>query len=85
MPDRNPSPHSADECNEKQIQRAVLALLLFEYPCPLTKSFLGDEIGYPDAVDAAITALIDAGLAWSEGEAILPTAAARHFEWLELP
>ena len=36
------------------------------------------------ALEEAISMLDVVGLLWREGSAVVPTAAARHFEWLEL-
>lgn len=82
----NPSQRSADEREDKPTQRAVLSLLLFEFPAQLTreqmkwKGLYGDE-----RMDQAIRNLDIAGLIWREGDYVLPTLAARHFDRLELP
>lgn len=81
----NPSSCSTDERQDKPTQRAVLALLLYEFPAQLTreqmkwKGLYGDE-----RMHQAIRCLDMAGLVWCEGDYVLPTLAARHFDWLEL-
>jgi len=44
------------------------------------RGFMGDE-----ALGPSLTALALVGLVFCEGEVLLPTIAARHFDWLELP
>lgn len=79
------SQRSADEREEKRTQRAVLSLLLHEYPAQMTRQdlicrgFMGDE-----GLEPAISRLALVGLLWCEGSVVLPTLAARHFDWLEL-
>ena len=80
------SQHSADEREDKRTQRAMLALLLHEFPKQLSREdlgFFGFERGEP--VQRAIENLVTVGLVWCEGPFVLPTLAARHFDWLELP
>lgn len=43
-----------------------------------------DGLGSTDDLDEAIEMLDLVGLIWRDGSALVPTAAARHFEWLEL-
>lgn len=45
--------------------------------------FFGLERGEP--VQRAIENLVVTGLVWCEGPFVMPTLAARHFDWLELP
>jgi hypothetical protein len=80
----NPSPRSADEREDKPTQRAVLALLLHEFPTQLTKDALRYKVGGGDERERAIRNLAVVGLLWCEGDFVLPTLAARHFDWLEL-
>jgi hypothetical protein len=76
---------SSSERENKGTQRAVLSLVLHEFPSQMTREhlecrgFKGDS-----ALDAALGALGDVGLVWCEGAFVLPTLAARHFDWLEL-
>jgi len=69
----------------RKIQRALLALALFEFPTHLHRSKLGWQITTGEALEQAITDLVIAGLLFREGDAMLPTLPARHFDWLELP
>lgn len=76
----------ADEREEKPTQRAMLALVLHEHPKQISREdmgFFGLERGEP--VQRAIENLVTVGLVWCEGPFVLPTLAARHFDWLELP
>jgi hypothetical protein len=41
-------------------------------------------LGSTDDLDEAIKTLDLVGLLWRDGSALVPTAAARHFDWLEL-
>jgi hypothetical protein len=79
----NPSQRSADEREDKPTQRAVLALLLHEFPAQLTRDDLKYKLGGGDERERAIRNLDIAGLVWCEGDFVLPTLAARHFDWLE--
>lgn len=80
----NPNPRSVDDERDWKTQRAVLALLLFAHPLPLTRERISDEIGDPDAAERAMVELTLVGLSWGEGKAVLPTMAAVHFDWLEM-
>ena len=66
-------------------QRAVMTLLLFAFPRSVSGKRLKQQIGDSDAVDKAVVELALVGLVWSEGKGLLPTLAARHMDWLELP
>jgi len=79
----HPSPLS--ERKHKQNQRALLALALHEFPTHLQRRTLGWQITTGEALERAITDLVIAGLLFREGETMLPTLPARHFDWLELP
>jgi hypothetical protein len=85
MPDRDISSGSFDERGEKKTQRALLAVLLREFPTQLTRDRLRTR-GFrePATLEVAIRNLAVTGLLWCEGEVMLPTLAARHFDWLEL-
>jgi hypothetical protein len=74
-----------DEREDKPMQRAVLALLLHEFPAQMTRDDLRWR-GFADseALMRAISSLALVGLLFCEGEIVLPTLSARHFEWLEL-
>jgi len=85
MPDRNPSQRPPADERDWKTQRAVVALLLFAHPMPLTQERLAEEIGDPDAVERALSELEMVGLAWRDLRGVMPTMAARHVEWLELP
>jgi hypothetical protein len=85
MPGLNPSPPSDGERGDKMTQRAVLTFLLAEFPARHTQTTLWwMGLGDLDTLDEAIKALDLVGLIWRDGSALVPTAAARHFEWLEL-
>jgi hypothetical protein len=79
----NPSPRPTGR-EDKNMQRAVLALVLHEFPAQLTRDELKWKgVGSGDPLEQAITNLALAGLLWCEGDVVLPTLAARHFDWLE--
>lgn len=79
----NPSQRSADEREDKPTQRAVLGMVLHEFPAQLTRDDLKYKVGGGDERERAIRNLSIVGLLWCEGEFVLPTLAARHFDWLE--
>jgi hypothetical protein len=66
-------------------QRAVLGLVLDAHPKSLTIPDLAAEIDQGDAVERAVRDLVGVGLLDCEGVTIRPSAAALHFERLELP
>jgi DNA-binding IclR family transcriptional regulator len=70
---------------DQPTQRAILALLLDAHPKSLTISALARQLGGREAVERAVDALASVGLLTRDGDAINPTAAAVHFERLELP
>jgi hypothetical protein len=80
----HPSQPSARERKDKQIQRALLALALAEYPTHLKRRSLGWQIATGEPLDRAIRELCAVSLLFSEGDTVVPTIAARHFDWLEL-
>lgn len=70
---------------DRSTQRAVLTFLLAEHPAPhsaLSLWWMG--FGDMDAVEEAIRLLDRHGLLCRDGGAVTPTAAALHFDWLEL-
>lgn len=76
----------ADERDDKRTQRALLAFVLHEFPAQRTRQELlyrGFEAD--DGLGEAIAMLVTVGLLWCEGDVVLPTISARHFDWLELP
>lgn len=78
------SSRSRSEREDKRTQRAVLALLLAEFPAQISRldlAFFG--FGQDESVKQAIDNLVLVGLVWCEGPFVLPTLAARHFDWLE--
>jgi len=70
---------------DQPIQRAVLSLALDAHPKSLTIPELAREIGQGDAVERACRDLVGVGLLDCEGVSIQPSAAALHFQRLELP
>jgi hypothetical protein len=81
----NPSQRSANEREDERTQRAVLALVLHEFPAQMTRDDLRCRgFGDADALERAIRELATAGLLWCEGDVVLPTLPARHFDRLEL-
>ena len=78
----HPSPLSERE--HKQNQRALLALALHEFPTRLQRRKLGWQIAIGEPLERAITDLVNSGLLFCEGDEMLPTLPARHFDWLEL-
>lgn len=74
----------ADPSEDASVQRAVLSLVLEAHPRQLTIPELAREIA-GEAVEHAVRDLVGAGLIECGGISIRPTAAALHFESLELP
>lgn len=68
--------------SDREAQRVVLALALAAHPKSLTISELGTEI---DQAERAVVNLVGAGLLVCHGISIQPSAAALHFDRLELP
>ena len=66
-------------------QRAVMTTLLFAHPQAVDGKVLKEQIGDADAVDKAVVELALVGLVWTDGSGLMPTVAARHMDWLELP
>jgi hypothetical protein len=67
------------------VQRAVLSLVLAAHPKALTTPDLAREIDADDAVEVAVRNLVGVGLLECSGISVKPTAAALHFDRLELP
>ena len=62
----------------------MLALVLHEFPAQLTRDDLSHKgLGSTNPINLAVENLANAGLLWCEGDVVLPTLAARHFDWLE--
>lgn len=80
----NPSQRPADEREDKKTQRAVLALVLHEFPRQFTRDTLRYRFGGGEERERAVRNLAIVGLLWCEGDVVQPTLAARHFDWLEL-
>lgn len=79
----NPSQRPSGR-EDKRLQRAVLALALHEFPAQLNRDDLHHKgLGEADPIDLAVENLAHAGLLWCEGDVVIPTVAARHFDWLE--
>jgi hypothetical protein len=79
----NPSPRPERE--DESIQRAVLSLALEAHPKSVAIPDLAREISQGDAVERAVRDLVGVGLLECGGVSIRPSAAALHFERLELP
>lgn len=78
-------PSQPSPSEDKKIQRALLALALFEFPAHLQRRKLGWQIAIGEPLDRAIHELVNAQLLYYEGQEMLPTLPARYFDWLELP
>ncbi len=68
--------------DDVRAQRAVLGFVLEEHPALLAVSEIERELGPGDATERAMRDLDRVGLLRSEGETILPTRAALHFDRL---
>jgi hypothetical protein len=77
------SQRSANEREDERTQRALLAFVLHEHPAQLTADDLTLEVGQADGTDRAIGVLVSVRLLRRQGESVLPTRAALHFERLE--
>lgn len=74
-----------NERGDRSTQRAVLTFMLAEHPARHTAlSLWWMGFGGMEAVEEAIRLLDLNGLLSRNGGAVAPTAAARHFDWLEL-
>lgn len=65
-------------------QRAVLSLVLDAHPKPVTIPDLAREINAGHAVEVAVRDLVGVGLLECNGITVRPSAAALHFDDLEL-
>jgi len=74
------------ERGDKLIQRAVLSFLLAEWPAQHTTfSLIWMGVGDFEELREALRVLYLAELVYvGEDEKVIPTEAARHFDWLEL-
>jgi hypothetical protein len=77
--------HKASPRSDRGTQRTVLALALAAHPRPLSILDLAREIEQGDTVERAVCDLVGVGLLECQGISIQPSAAALHFERLELP
>jgi len=75
----------ANPRSDRGVQRAVLALALEAHPKSLTIPELAAQIGQSDAVERAVRDLVGVGLLEHDGASVRPSAAALHFDRLELP
>ncbi len=76
--------HDHGTPSERAVQRAVLSLTLDAHPNPVTIPDLSRQIDEGDAVEVAVRDLVAVGLLECGGISVWPTAAARHFDSLEL-
>jgi hypothetical protein len=67
---------------DARVQRAVLGLVIDERPTLLTLGDLAMEVRPEEAVGRAVRDLTATGLLRREGDSILPTRAAVHFDLL---
>jgi hypothetical protein len=67
------------------VQRAVLSLVLDAHPNPLTIPAIASEIDQGDEGERAIRELVSVGLLECSGIRVRPSAAAVHFDSLDLP
>jgi hypothetical protein len=71
--------------HDQPTQRAVLSLALDAHPKSLTIPDLAREIDQGDAIERAVRELVGVGLLECSGIMVRPSAAALHFDRLELP
>jgi predicted transcriptional regulator len=71
--------------DQPSVERAVLGLVLDAHPKSLTIPEVARQIDRGDATERAIRNLVGVGLLECSGITIRPSAAALHFERLELP
>ncbi|HET9197625.1 MAG TPA: hypothetical protein VFN92_05135 [Solirubrobacterales bacterium] len=76
----------AEERGDKALQRAILTFLLAEWPAQHTGfSLIWMGLGDFEELREALRTLYLAELVFiTEDERVMPTEAARHFDWLEL-
>jgi hypothetical protein len=77
--------HKAIPQPDRGVQRAVLGLVLEAHPKSLAIPDLSHEIDQGEAVEGAVRELVGVGLLECSGITVRPSAAALHFERLELP
>lgn len=70
---------------DQPTQRAILALALDAHPKSLTIPDLARQLSGQDAIERAVAELIGIGLIERDGDSIRASAAAVHFDRLELP
>jgi len=75
----------ANPRSDRRAQGAILALALAAHPESLTIPNLAREFDQGDEAERAVRDLVGAGLLVCRGISIQPSAAALHFERLELP
>ena len=79
--------------DDRQVESGVLKFLLGEHPALLTEAeVVAYRVGLPtedaatfeesDDVERAVGQLAGAGLVRRQGESVIPTRAARYFDWL---
>lgn len=68
---------------ERQLQRTLLALLLYEFPRKLKREGL-ERLQLRRAGGRADRRTARSGLVWCEGDYVMPTLHARHMDWLHL-
>ena len=66
-----------------KFQRAVMAITLAAFPKQLKRADISFQFASREPWEQAVDELAVAGLLWCEGDVVLPTLAARHFDWLE--
>jgi len=71
--------------HDQTTQRAVLGLVLEAHPKPLTTHRIARQLGAGDAAERAIAQLVEVGLLDRDGDSASASAAAVHFDALELP
>jgi hypothetical protein len=89
QPDRGCNLQS-NEHEDTMAQSAVIALVLAEHPTQITGAELArefcksaEDFSERDALDRAIRDLVGGGLLRLQGDSVLPTRAALHFDRLD--
>ena len=91
--DRPARPETSTLDQDRRTEFGVLDFLLGEHPAQLTEAeVLGYRLGLrtkaaptfgeSDEVERAVGQLAGAGLVRRQGECVVPTRAARYFDWL---
>jgi hypothetical protein len=78
-------PRPISDREHKQLQRAILGTLPHEFPKHLTRHDLLTRGFGVKSMEKAVFILDSVGLLFCEGDIVLPSLPARHFDWLELP